>query len=564
MEERRWHKAYDEGVPPSLMYEELTLPEMLDSAAARFGHRPAITFQNATLTYSQLKNEVDRLATALAALGVAKGTRVAIQAPNLPQTVIAIFATLRAGGITVLTNPLYTGPEIEHQWNDAGATVAILMDFLYAGRVKQIRDKVGIEHYIVASIPEYLGFPLNILAPWKLKKASPPMIAKVPEAPNVHHFRKLIRRTSPNPPKLEMGMDDVAMLQYTGGTTGVSKGAMLTHRNMSFNTQQTARWATGIEDGKDTWLGCLPYFHIYGVTISMLTPVYMGGHIVLIPNPRDVGAMIKNILKHRVTLMPAVPAMYNAINQYPGVDKLDLSSIKVCNSGAAPLPVEVLQRFEDLTGAKISEGFGLTETSPLTHCNPVYGMRKKGSVGVPVPDTDAKIVDIEDGLTEMSIGVEGELLIRGPQVMKGYWNRPEATDEMIKDGWLYTGDLATMDEDGYFRIVGRKKDMILCSGYNVYPDEVDRALMGHPDVLEAATIGVPDERRGETVKSFIVLKPGAKVTAEDLIAYCREHLAAYKIPRLVEFRDSLPKSTVLKILRRELRDEEMAKLQTTG
>ena len=564
MEERRWHKAYDEGVPPSIIYEELTLPEMLDSAAARFGHRPAITFQNATLTYSQLKNEVDRLATALAALGVAKGTRVAIQAPNLPQTVIAIFATLRAGGITVLTNPLYTGPEIEHQWNDAGATVAILMDFLYAGRVKQIRGKVGIEHYIIASIPEYLGFPLNILAPWKLKKASPPMIAKVPEAPNVHHFRKLIRRTSPNPPKLEVGMDDVAMLQYTGGTTGVSKGAMLTHRNMSFNTQQTARWATGIEEGKDTWLGCMPYFHIYGVTISMLTPVYMGGHIVLIPNPRDVGAMIKNILKHRVTLMPAVPAMYNAINQYPGVDKLDLSSIKICNSGSAPLPVEVLQRFEDLTGAKISEGFGLTETSPLTHCNPVYGMRKTGSVGVPVSDTDAKLVDIEDGLTEMPIGVEGELLIRGPQVMKGYWNRPEATDEMIKDGWLYTGDLATMDEDGYFRIVGRKKDMILCSGYNVYPDEVDRVLMGHPAVLEAATIGVPDERRGETVKSFIVLKPGAKVTAEDLIAYCREHLAAYKIPRLVEFRDSLPKSTVLKILRRELRDEEMAKLQTTG
>ncbi len=564
MEERCWHKAYDEGVPPSLTYQELTLPEMLDSAAVRFGRRPAITFQNATLTYSRFKNEVDRLATALAALGVAKGTRVAIQAPNLPQTVIAIFATLRAGGITVLTNPLYTGPEIEHQWNDAGATVAILMDFLYAGRVKKIRGKVGIEHYIVASIPEYLGFPLNILAPLKLKKTSPPMMAKVPETPNVHHFRKLIRRTSPNPPKLEMGMDDVAMLQYTGGTTGVSKGAMLTHRNLSFNTQQTASWATGIEDGKDSWLACLPYFHIYGVTISMLTPVYMGGRIVLIPNPRDVGAMIKNILKHQVTLMPAVPAMYNSINQYPGVDKLDLSSIKVCNSGSAPLPVEVLQRFEDLTGAKISEGFGLTETSPLTHCNPFYGMRKKGSVGVPVSDTDAKIVDIQDGVTEMPIGVEGELLIRGPQIMKGYWNQPEATDEVIKDGWLYTGDLATMDEDGYFRIVGRKKDMILCSGYNVYPDEVDRTLMAHPDVLEAATIGLPDERRGETVKSFIVLKPGARVTAENIIAYCREQLAAYKIPRSVEFRDSLPKSTVLKILRRELRDEEMAKLQTTG
>jgi len=285
----------------------------------------------------------------------------------------------------------------------------------------------------------------------------------------------------------------------------------------------------------------------------------MGGHIVLVPNPRDTDGMIKSILKHRVTLMPAVPAMYTAINQYPGVEKLDLSSIKVCNSGSAPLPVEVLERFEELTGAKISEGFGLTETSPVTHCNPFYGTRKKGSVGVPVADTDEKIVDMEDGVTEMPIGVEGELIIRGPQIMKGYWNRPDATDEMLRDGWLYTGDLATMDEEGFFCIVGRKKDMILCSGYNVYPDEIDRWLAKHPAVLEAASIGIPDEKRGETVKSFVVLKPGASATAEEIIAHCREGLAAYKVPRSIGFRESLPKSLVLKILRRELRDEEMAK-----
>ncbi len=564
MEERRWHKAYDEGVPASLDYEELTLPGILDRAASRFGARPALSFQNTTLTYLQLKDDVDRLATALAELGVTKGTRVAIQAPNLPQTVIAIFATLRLGGITVLTNPLYTPPEIEHQWNDAGATVAILMDFLYAGRVSGIRDKLGIEHYVIASIPEYLRFPLNFLAPLKLKKASPPMIAKVPESSSVHHFRKLIRRTSPKPPAVDIDMEDVALLQYTGGTTGVSKGAMLTHNNLSSNAQQVGYWAADLVPGQETWLGCLPYFHIYGITISMLIPMFMGGHIVLIPNPRDIGAMIKNVLKHRVTVLPAVPAMYNAINQYPGVDQLDLSSIKLCNSGSAPLPVEVLEDFEELTGATISEGYGLTETSPVATCNPFYSMRKKGSVGVPVPDTDMKIVDIDDGVTEKGIGEEGELLIRGRQIMKGYWNKPEATAEVIKDGWLYTGDLATMDEDGFFWIVGRKKDMILCSGYNVYPDEVDRVLMAHPAVLEAATIGIPDEKRGETVKSFVVLKPGATASADDLVAHCRENLAAYKIPRLVEFRDGLPKSTVLKILRRELRDEEMAKVAAAG
>jgi long-chain acyl-CoA synthetase len=549
---------------PSLDYEDLTGPQMLDRSAERYGERPALVFMNGRLTYTQFREEVNRLATALAGFGVRKGSTVAIQAPNLPQTVIAYFAVLRLGGVVVMTNPLYTAREIEYQWNDAGVTVAVVMDFLYKGRVEGIRERLKVEHYVIASIPEYLRFPLNLLAPLKLKRGDPPMIARVPETATVHHFRKLIAATAPAPPAVEIAMDDVALLQYTGGTTGASKGAMLTHRNMACNTQQVAHWTTRAESGREVWLGCLPYFHIFGLTVSMVLPVYKGGAVVLIPNPRDIPVMVKSILKHRVTIMPAVPAMFNAINQHPGIGDLDLSSIKMCNSGSAPLPVEVLRRFEELTGAKISEGYGLTETSPVTHCNPFYATRKVGSIGVPLPDTDTRVVDLEDGVTDKPLGEPGELLIRGPQVMKGYWQKPEETAHVIRDGWFYTGDIATVDEDGYHFIVGRKKDMILCSGYNVYPDEIDDVLAEHPAVLEAATIGIPDERRGETVKSFVVLKPGQQATAEELVAHCRANLAAYKVPRAVEFRESLPRSTVLKILRRELRDEELARMGHSG
>jgi long-chain acyl-CoA synthetase len=559
MERRPWHRFYENGVNPSIKYDDLTIPQLLERTAARYGGRVALVFQNEGLTYNEFKHSVDRLATALAGLGVGKGGRVAILMPNLPQTAIAYFATMRLGAVAVLTNPLYTEREIEHQWNDAGATVAILTDFLFKGRVEGIRERLEIEHYIVASIPEYLRFPLTFLAPYKLRRAEPPLIAEFDESETVHAFRALIDKTDADPPDVEIHMDDIAMLQYTGGTTGVSKGAMLTHRNVSVNAQQCRIWNTGMRDGQETMLGVLPYFHIYGLTIAMVVPVLAGSTIVVQPNPRDIEGMIKNIVKHRVTLCPAVPAMYAAINQFPNVERYDLSSIKVCNSGSAPLPVEVLHRFEQLTGAKISEGYGLTETSPVTHSNPFFGERRVGSIGVPLTDTDAKIVDIETGLYEVPVGEEGELLLRGPQVMKGYWNSPEETRKVLKEGWLSTGDLARMDRDGFFFIVGRKKDMILCSGYNVYPDEVDRVLMGHPDILEAATIGLPDEKRGETVKSFVVLHKGKELTAEGAIDYARENLAAYKVPTEVEFRDELPKSTVLKILRRELRDEEMEK-----
>ncbi|HHQ49585.1 MAG TPA: long-chain fatty acid--CoA ligase, partial [Acidobacteria bacterium] len=457
-------------------------------------------------------------------------------------------------------NPLYVEREVEHQFNDAGVRVVVTCDFLWWYKLRGIMAKVKtVEHVVVTSIPDYLPFPLNFIAPFKLKKTQ--QYVKVPREKNVHFFKEVIAQNPPNPPKVDVDFDDVAVLQYTGGTTGVSKGAMLTHKNISVNAQQCASWFPIVEEGKEVLLACLPYFHSFGMTVYMNWPLKAGAHIVLMPNPRDIDEMVKSIIKYKVTLFPALPALFVAINNYPGVDNLDLSSIKGCFSGSAPLPLEVLERFEKLTGGKITEGFGLSETSPVTHVNPLNGMRKTGSVGIPVPGTDQKVVDIETGEKELGIGEEGELCLKGPQVMLGYWNRPEETAKVLRDGWLYTGDLAKIDEDGYCYIVGRKKDMIVAGGYNIYPDEVDDVLFSHPAVLEAATIGIPDPRRGETVKSFVVLKPGETLTEEELIAFCKKELAAYKVPKQIEFIDELPKSSMMKILRRELRERELAKMK---
>ncbi len=561
MEKRAWHSFYDKGVPASLEFEELSLPQILERSAREYGDTTALIFMNYHLNYRQLKQEVDRFATALAALGVGRDTRVAIQLPNLPQTVIAYYATLTLGAQAVMTNPLYVEREIEHQWNDAGCTVAVVADFLFKSRIEGIRHKLPVKHYIIASIPEYLRFPLNVLSPFKLKRADPPLIANVKPGEGIHFMRKLIEATPPAPLTANIGMDEIAVIQYTGGTTGVSKGAMLTHRNLSSNAQQISAWFTTLEFGKEVWLASLPFFHVFGMTVSMNFPIRVGAAMVLMPDPRDIPQLVNNIAKHRVTVFPAVPAQFNAINNYAGIEKLDLTSVKACISGSAPLPIDVLEKFEKITGSKIVEGFGLTEASPVTHCTPLVGKRQVGSIGVPLPKTDAKVVDVEDGMTEMSPGEEGELIIRGPQVMKGYWRRPDETTDTIRDGWLYSGDIAVVDEEGFFSIVGRKKEMIVASGYKIYPDEVDGVLMAHPAVLDAATIGVPDQRRGETVKSFVVLGNGYTATAEELIEYCRKHLAAYKVPRQIEFRDELPKSTVLKTLRLELRDQELSKAQ---
>ncbi len=559
MDNRSWHKFYEAGVPPNIDFEDVPIAGYLHRSAAQYPDATALIFMNRRLTYREFREQVDRFATALAGLGVRKDSKVAIQLPNLPQTVIAYYATLSLGAQVVMTNPLYVEREIEHQWNDADCVVAVVTDFLFERRVRGIRDRLPVEHYVIASIPEYLGFPFNVLATRKLKKANPPLVVKVQTDERTHSMRKLIKRTKPNPPEVQIGMDDIAVLQYTGGTTGISKGAMLTHRNLSYNVQQAGAWFTNLERGKEVWLTCLPLFHAFGMTVSMNVPVYAGCGMVLMPNPGDYPRLIKSIARHRVTVFPGVPAQFNAICNRRGIEKLDLTSVKFCVCGSAPLPGDVCDKFERLTGSRIAEGFGLTETSPMTHANPLMGRRKTGSIGVPFPSTDAKIVALEDGATELPPGKEGELLIKGPQVMKGYWNRPEVTAETICDGWLRTGDIAVTDEDGYFYIVGRKKDVIISGGYNIYPDEVDDVLTTHPAVLEAATIGVPSARRGETVKSFVVLKEGETSTVEALLEFSKKRLAAYKVPRRIEFRDALPKSGAMKILRRELRRQELTK-----
>jgi long-chain acyl-CoA synthetase len=519
MGKRSWHEFYEAGVPLNIDFEDVPIPGYLHRSAAQYPDASALIFMNRRLTYREFKEHVDRFATALTGLGVRKDSKVAIQLPNLPQTVIAYYATLSLGAQVVMTSPLYVEREIEHQWNDAGCSVAVVTD----------------------------------------KKANPPLMARVQTDERTHPMLKLIKTTKSNPPEVQIGMDDVAALQYTGGTTGVSKGAMLTHRNLSYNVQQAGAWFTNLERGKEVWLSSLPLFHAFGMTVSMNVPVYAGCAMVLMPNPGDYPRLITSIARHRVTVFPGVPAQFNAICNRRGVEKLDLTSIKFCVCGSAPLASDVCEKFERLTGSKIAEGFGMTETSPMTHANPLLGKRKTGSIGVPFPGTDAKVVALEDGGTELPPGEEGELLIKGPQVMQGYWNRPDATEDTICDGWLRTGDIAVTDEDGYFYIVGRKKDVIISGGYNIYPDEVDDVLMAHPAVSEAATIGVPSARRGETVKSFVVLKEGQTATVEALVEYSKKQLAAYKVPRRIEFRDALPKSAALKILRRELRQQELAK-----
>jgi long-chain acyl-CoA synthetase len=425
-----------------------------------------------------------------------------------------------------------------------------------------------VKKYIVARIPEMLRFPLNVLAPIKLSRQSPPAIAPIPSQPGVHRFGAMLRGDSKRARPLldrartvSLTPSHLAVLQYTGGTTGVAKGAMLSHANLVANTMQTAAWFPLAQAGREVFLGALPFFHVFGLTVAMSFPVYIGGQIIVFPNPRDIRGLVHTIERQRVTIFPVVPAMVRAITNLPHIEKRDISSLKVCVSGSAPLPEASLRRFEELTHAKIIEGFGLTEASPVTHCNPVNGERIVNSIGLPLPNTDCRIVSVDDGVTDVPPGAEGELLIRGPQVMRAYWHQPGETAAAIRNGWLHTGDLATMDEQGYFRIVGRKKEMIVAGGYKIYPDEVDRVLALHPDVLESATIGVPDPKRGETVKSFVVLQPGKEVQPSELIAFCGKHLAPYKVPKQVELRSELPKSSVLKVLRRALLDEELARLR---
>lgn len=560
LSDRPWHRSYDAGVPADLRIDAVPLPTYLRRAAEQHPERTAIAFQNTRIAYREFQEDVDRLATALAARGVGRGDRVAIFMPNLPQTAISVFAVLTLGAHCVMTNSLYVEREIEHQWTDAGCRVAIVADFLFDTRIKPHRERLPVHTYIVASIPEYLRFPLNVFANFKLRRMTPPSVATVAPGEGIAFFRELIRSTPIDLPEVELATDDVALVQYTGGTTGLAKGALLTHRSISANLAQLAAWYDVIKPAEEVVLSALPFFHVFGLVGTLFLPVSIAATMVVVPNPRDTRGLARTLARNPITLLPAVPALFSSICNHAGIEEIDLSAVKLCISGAAPLPSDVTRRFFDLTGCRIVEGFGMTEVSLSSHANPYHGTQKAGSIGLPLPATDIRIVDIETGENDVPAGAEGELIIRGPQLMDGYLNRPAETADTLRGEWLYTGDLARMDEDGYFFIVGRKKDMIKTNGFMVFPDEIDEVLLRHPSIREACSIGVADERRGEVIKSFVVLRHGTTLDETALLEFCREHLAAYKLPRSFEVLDELPKSGVLKVLRRVLRDREAQRM----
>ena len=570
MEHRPWLANYPDGVPKSVApYPERSLFSLLEDAAARHPNAPAVTFVapgaplSKTITYGELLRQVERFSAALAHLGVRRGDRVGLVLPNCPQYVIGYYATIRLGAVIVGNNPLYTERELSHQLKDAGIEVLVTLDVLYPN-VAEVRDEVGLREVVVGSVTDYLPFPVNKLAPRRMKKEAlhhgepwPP----VPPGDKVRWWSELMKAPYPAQPVAEVdAKNDLAGLIYTGGTTGLSKGAMLTHHNLVSNVMQGAAWFPDLKEGQEGVMCVIPFFHSYGMTVAMNIGIFKAGNMVLQPRP-DIETTLKAIQKQKPTLFPGVPRLYISINEDKRTANYDLKSIRACLSGAAPLPLAVAEKFESITGSKVVEGYGLTETSPITHANPIYGKRKEGSIGLPVPDTDCKIVDLDDWTKEVEPGWEGELIIAGPQVMHGYFNRPDETAGMIKTAgngtrWLLTGDIARMDEEGYFFIVDRKKDMILVSGFNVYPTDIEQVLYRHPAVAKVCVAGVPDTTTGEAVKAYVVLREGIGATQEEIIAFARESLTGYRVPKLIEFRDSLPETLVGKVLRRVLVEEE--------
>jgi long-chain acyl-CoA synthetase len=557
--EKPWLKHYEPQVPPTIEYPQRPLYTNLEESARKYPDATATIILNNKLTYRQLNELADRFAAALQQLGVEKGDRVAIYTANCPQFVISYYGALKAGAIVVTFNPLYAAREVEHQLKDSGAETMVVMSSFYP-IVKKVRPNTHLRHVIVTNIKEYFP-PLMKLLFTLAKEKKDGHRADISGEPNTYWFQELLKSAPAKPMPVDVNPGDTACFLYTGGTTGVPKGAELTHANLMSNAVACRHWLHDIEEGKEVVLTALPLYHSYGMTTCMNQGVYAAAAMLLIPNPRDYDDLMKNINKHHPTLFPGVPTMYVAFNNYPDLDKYDVKSIRACISGAAGLPVEVQKRFQELTGARLVEGYGLSEASPVTHANPVYGQNKIGTIGLPWPDTEAKIVDLETGEKELPVGEIGELIIRGPQVMKGYWNMPEETANTLRNGWLYTGDIARMDEEGYFQIVDRKKDMIIAGGFNIYPRDVEEVLFEHPKIKEAVVAGVPDPYRGETVKAYCVLKEGETASEEEVIMFCKGKMAKYKVPTAIEFRADLPKTIVGKVLRRMLVEEEKKKME---
>lgn len=555
--EKVWLEHYEKEVPHSINYPSLSLYQLFQQSAKKYSQQPAVHFMGRELTYSELSSQIDALAAALAELGVKKGDRVAIHLPNCTQFPIAFFAVHAIGAVVVPCNPLYVAREMEYQLKDSGAETIITLTRFYK-MIKEVQPKTNLKNIVVSNIKDFFPGLLSFLYTVAKEKKEGD---RVEIAKEDHIFTGLLSKyAGKEPPAVEVSPFDRAVFLYTGGTTGVSKGAVLQHRNLVANMFQVKAWCTDYQDGKEVALGVLPFFHSYGLTTVLNLGLLNGAKLVLLPRfvLEDV---LKTIDKQKPTLFPGVPTIYVAINNAPDLNKYDIKSIRICISGAAPLPVEVQQQFEKNTGGKLVEGFGLSETSPVTHANPVYGVRKPGSIGLPMPDTEYKIVDVETGKKELPIGEIGELCIRGPQVMEGYLNMPEENAQSIRDGWFYTGDIARADEDGYTYIVDRKKDMVIAGGFNIYPRDIEEVLYAHPKVMEAAVAGINDPYRGETLKAYIVLKEGETMTEEEVTEHCKTNLAAYKVPKLVEFRPELPKTMIGKVLRRMLREEEEKKNQ---
>ena len=567
--EKPWLAHYEEGVSAEAQIPDYPVIQNLINAAEKYPHNTALIFGNvveplgdalmdAKMDYQTLLDLTYRFAAALQQMGVKKGDRVAIHLANCPQFLIAYYATLMIGGVVVPCNPQYVAREMKHQLNDSGAETIITLSLLYP-IVKQIRAETSLKQVIVTNIKEYFPGLLKFLFTVATEKKEG-HYQDISGDADTYWFQDILDKAPARPTPAEIDMQDTAILMYTGGTTGLSKAAQLTHRNVQANTVQTRGWFPTLAEGKEIVLTSLPLFHCYAMITCMNLGMLLAGSMILIPNPRVLIHVLKSINKHRPTLYPGVPALYVSLINHPDINKYDVSSIKACISGAAPLPVEVQQKFQEITGGRLVEGYGLSEATPVTHANPIYGENRIGTIGLPFPSTEAKVMD-ETGTQEMPVGEVGELVIRGPQVMKGYWQMPTETADVLRDGWLYTGDMARMDADGYFQIVDRKKDMILgAGGFNIYPREVEEVLYQHPKVQECAVAGVPVKDKGERVKAFIVLKKGETSTEEEMIEFCRENMARYKVPKFIEFRDELPKTMVGKVLRRVLIEEEEKKL----
>jgi len=558
MNEKPWLAHYDKGVPHTVEIPNAPLFHFLEESARKYPDRACTIFKSAVITFKEMNELTDRMAAALVDMGVKRGDRVGIFMPNTPQFVIAYYGILKAGGAVVATNPLYTPPEIEHQASDAGIEVMFVMTNFYK-TIKKAQPKTKIKKLIVTNLKETLPPLTRLLFTLAREKKGGFRIEGGLQEGEVWMQDLLSKYKGAPPPRVQVDPDDTALFQYSGGTTGVSKGAVATHHNVVSNTLQLRGWFVNLEEGKEVFLMGIPLFHVYGMVAGMNLSIATGSTMVMVPNVRDLKDVMDNISKYRCTIFPGVPALYNGINNHPDVKahKYDLSSIKACISGSAALMRETKEQFETLTGGKVFEGYGLSEAPTGTHCNPLLGVNKTGSIGMPLPNMECRIVSLDDGETDLPQGEIGELLLHGPQVMKGYHNMPTETANSLrkdKDGktWLYTGDIVRMDEDGYFYIVDRKKELIKPGGFQVWPREVEEAIASHPKVLEVGVGGIPDPNRGETVKAWIVLKPGEELSVAELKAHCKERLAPYKVPTHFEFRNELPKTTVGKILRREL------------